>query len=218
MRAARRRDESIDDPAAWTAAALRDGISLHALRVAAAHCHGCPLWLRATQTVFGRGPARPGLMLVGEQPGDVEDRQGEPFVGPAGRLLERALAAAGTSREQVYLTNAVKHFSWEERGKARIHKKPRPAESRACRPWLIGEIALLAPRVLVALGATAAQSLLGSTVRVLRDRGKPIASQLAPTVYVTVHPSALLREPDEAARHAAFDALVADLRLAVDAL
>jgi len=211
----RRVDEApIDDPAAWTTAALEHGATLRRVREAAAHCRGCALWRRATQTVFGRGAARPHLMLVGEQPGDAEDRRGEPFVGPAGKLLDRALGEAGIEREAVYVTNAVKHFRWESRGKSRIHKKPRPAEARACRPWLLIEIALLQPAVIVALGATAAQSLAGPQVRVLRDRGAPLASSLAPALYVTVHPSALLREPDAAARAAAFAAFVADLRRA----
>jgi DNA polymerase len=160
-------------PAAWTAQALERHVGWHAVRQAAQRCRGCGLCERATQTVFGSGARPPRLMLVGEQPGDVEDRSGEPFVGPAGRLLDRALAEAGVQRGEVYLTNAVKHFSWEPRGKWRIHKKPRPGEVRACRPWLLIEIALLQPSVILALGATAAQSLAGPGVRVLRDRGHP---------------------------------------------
>jgi len=204
----------IVDPGARTAQALEREVDWPAVRHAAQRCRGCGLWERATQTVFGSGARRPGLMWVGEQPGDVEDRSGEPFVGPAGRLLDRALVEAGVQRDAVYLTNAVKHFSWEPRGKWRIHKKPRPGEVRACRPWLLIEIALLQPPVIVALGATAAQSLAGPGVRMRRDRGRPIASRLAPALYVTVHPSALLRERDDAARDAAFAAFVADLRRA----
>ena len=190
--------------------------SLPALRRAAKECRACDLWERATQTVFGEGRAHAPLMLVGEQPGNDEDLAGRPFVGPAGKLLDRALAEAGIDRAETYVTNVVKHFSWEPRGKWRIHKKPRPGEVRACRPWLLIEIALLQPRVIVALGSTAAQSLVGPHVRVLRDRGAPIASPLAPALYVTVHPSALLREPDDAAREAAFTAFVDDLRRAAN--
>ena len=154
-------------------------------------------------------------MLVGEQPGDVEDRTGEPFVGPAGRLLDRALAEIGVARDAVYVTNAVKHFGWEERGKWRIHKKPRPENVRACRPWVLIEIALLQPKSLVLLGATAAQSLLGPKVRVLRDRGRSLPSTLAPKVLVTVHPSSLLRAPDDVSREAGYRQFVADLRAAL---
>lgn len=205
----------IDDPQAWTDAARRDHLGLAAVREAARRCHGCELWRRATQTVFGAGNRHPRMLLVGEQPGDAEDRAGEPFVGPAGRLLDRALADVGLSRADVYITNAVKHFGWEERGKWRIHKKPRAADVTACRPWLLIEIALLQPKVVVLLGATAAQSLLGSHVRVLRDRGRPIPSPLAPTVLITVHPSSLLRAPDDAAREAGYRQFVADLRAAI---
>jgi len=210
----KRSDGPIADPAAWTKAAIVSHASLDAARRAASHCRGCELWERATQTVFGVGPRRPRLMLVGEQPGDAEDRAGEPFVGPAGQLLARALQSAGIERDDVYLTNAVKHFSWEERGKWRIHKKPRPANVTACRPWLLIEIALVQPSVVVGLGATAARSLAGPTVRVLRDRGKRLPSELAPALFVTVHPSALLRAPDHAAREEGFVAFVADLRRA----
>jgi DNA polymerase len=151
-------------------------------------------------------------MLVGEQPGDREDRQGKPFVGPAGALLDRCLAEAGIDRAKVYVTNAVKHFSWEERGKWRIHKKPRPDQVRACRPWLLAEIAALRPRVIVCLGATAAQTLLGSGFRVTRQRGEPILSPLARCVVATVHPASLLRAPDDETRHAEIARFVADLR------
>src|SRR5262249_47704528 len=152
---------------------------------------------RATQTVFGSGPRRARVVLVGEQPGDREDRVGKPFVGPAGRLLDRALEAAGIDRGAVYVTNVVKHFSWEERGKWRIHKKPKPHQIQACRPWLDAEITALRPQVVVCLGATAAQALLGRDFRVTQRRGELIPSSLAPNVLATVHPSSLLRAPDE---------------------
>lgn len=205
---------TVDDPAGWSAAALRRGIDLDAAAAAAARCRGCRLWQRATQVVFGSGARRAPLLLVGEQPGDVEDRRGEPFVGPAGRLLDRGLAAAGIARTAVYLTNAVKHFGYESRGKWRIHKKPRPDEVRACRPWLQMELELVAPRVVLALGATAARALGGSGVRVLRDRGRPVEWSAAPALYVTVHPSSLLRAPDEDSRRQGFADFVADLRTA----
>jgi uracil-DNA glycosylase len=176
-------------------------------------CRGCDLWERATQAVFGAGPARPDVMLVGEQPGDREDVEGKPFVGPAGRLLDDALEQAGIDRSQTYLTNAVKHFKWKERGKRRIHDKPSWSQISACRPWLEAELQAVAPRALVLLGATAAQSLLGKDVRVTRDRGRYPAEQLAGVVVVTIHPSSILRgEPEE--REAELAALVDDLRLA----
>jgi uracil-DNA glycosylase len=182
--------------------------SLPKLREAARGCRGCDLWVNATQTVFGEGPSNAEVILVGEQPGDQEDRKGHPFVGPAGRLLDDALEEAGIDRRRVYVTNAVKHFKFVviERGR-RLHKKPSPAEVRACNPWLREEIRLLQPRVIVALGATAAQALLGKQFRVTQDRGKPIASELAEAVVATVHPSAVLRAPDdtrELARHEFF--------------
>jgi len=208
------KEPPIRDPGEWTQTAQHHGTSLEAVRHAAERCRGCELWERATQTVFGEGPRRARLMLVGEQPGDAEDRAGEPFVGPAGRLLDRALERAGIERADVYVTNAVKHFSWEERGKWRIHKKPRPSNVTACRPWLLIEIALVQPEVIVGMGATAARSLAGPAARVLRDRGKPIPSELAPALYLTVHPSSLLRAPDEKAREEGFAAFVADLRRA----
>jgi DNA polymerase len=158
------------------------------------------------------------MMLVGEQPGNDEDLAGRPFVGPAGKLLERALAEAGIERSDTYVTNVVKHFSWEPRGKWRIHKKPNAREIAACRPWLDREIALVSPRVVVCLGATAAQALLGAQFRVSRDRGRFVPSPLAPYVLATVHPSSILRAADEADRHAAFEQFVADLRIAVGAL
>jgi uracil-DNA glycosylase family protein len=170
--------------------------TLAALRRAAAGCTACPLHARATQTVFGEGPERAALMLVGETPGDREDRAGRPFVGPAGQLLDRCLEAAGIDRTKAYVSNVVKHFKWAPRGKRRMHSKPNAMETRACRPWLDAEIALVRPKVLVCLGATAAQALLGSDFRVTRSRGRLIPSELAPHVLATVHPSALLRTPD----------------------
>jgi uracil-DNA glycosylase len=181
------------------------------LRDSAARCRACDLWERATQTVFGEGPVPADLMLVGEQPGHEEDLAGRPFVGPAGRLLDRALEAAGLDRMRVYVTNVVKHFNWEPRGKWRIHKKPTAWEIRACRPWLASELAAVRPRAIVCLGATAAQSLLGRGVRVTQSRGEPIPSTLARYVIATIHPSAVLRAPDEAARHATMERLVKDL-------
>jgi DNA polymerase len=168
--------------------------------------------------VFGEGPAHADIMLVGEQPGDVEDRAGRPFVGPAGQLLDRLLAEAGIDRDRAYVTNAVKHFKWVPRGKRRIHSKPGSLEIRACGPWLEAEIAAVSPRALVCLGATAAQALLGAAFRVTRDRGRFLDSSLAPLVLATVHPSSLLRAPDEASRTAEIRRFVADLALVADAL
>jgi len=186
--------------------------TLTALRQAAASCTGCDLYKNATQTVFGAGPATARLMLVGEQPGDAEDRAGLPFVGPAGRLLDRALVEAGIDRSLVYVTNAVKHFKWVQRGKRRLHAKPGSREIEACHPWLEAEIAALAPAVIVCLGATAAQALLGRAFRVTQHRGALIPSTLAPHVMATIHPSSLLREPDKARREAEFARIVAELR------
>jgi DNA polymerase len=186
--------------------------SLRNLREAAADCRACPLWKDATQTVLGEGPARAKVVLVGEQPGDREDREGHPFVGPAGRVLDDALADAGIDRKQVYLTNAVKHFKWTARGKRRIHQKPNAEEIAACRPWLDAELAAVAPEVLVALGATAARALLGRGFRVTRERGVPVDSDLA-NVLATVHPSSILRARDDAERREAYEAFVADLRV-----
>ncbi len=188
--------------------------TLARLREAAAGCRGCDLWAVGTQTVFGEGPSRAALMLVGEQPGDEEDRQGRPFIGPAGRLLDAALEAAGIDRDTVYVTNAVKHFKWERRGAGgrRLHKTPNEMEIRACQPWLLEEIALVQPRVIVCLGATAARSLLGKDFRVTRHRQEAIASRWAEAVFATVHPSSVLRAPDEAARRRAREAFFADLR------
>jgi uracil-DNA glycosylase len=164
--------------------------------------------------VFGEGPARADLFFVGEQPGDAEDKEGRPFVGPAGRVFDEALADAGIERRKVYVTNAVKHFKWEARGKRRIHQKPNAAETAACRPWLDAELEAVSPRVLVALGATAAQALLGRSFRVTQQRGVPVESDLAPNVIATVHPSSILRAPDDVARREAYDAFVDDLRVA----
>ena len=186
--------------------------SLPSLRAAAAGCRGCPLWQDATQTVFGEGAKSAPAMFVGEQPGDQEDRLGRPFVGPAGRLFDDALEAAGIDRAQVYVTNAVKHFKWRARGKRRIHQKPSWTETSACRPWLEAELDVVRPRVLVLLGATAAQSLLGRDFRVTAHRGELIESELADAVTATVHPSSILRgKPEE--REASFAAFVDDVRV-----
>jgi uracil-DNA glycosylase family protein len=186
--------------------------SLTVLRKAAAGCRRCDLWKRGTQTVFGEGPSDARLMLVGEQPGDQEDLAGEPFVGPAGQLLRDALSEAGLNPAEVYLTNAVKHFKWEPRGKRRIHERPNREEVLACRMWLDEEIAALKPAIIVALGATAAGALLGSAARVTRDRGKFFPSTLAPLVTLTVHPSSILRAPDSAKRKEARQQFVNDLK------
>jgi uracil-DNA glycosylase family protein len=185
---------------------------LNALRKQAAGCRRCDLWKRGTQTVFGEGPSGARVMLVGEQPGDQEDIAGEPFVGPAGQLLRESLREAGIDPAEVYLTNAVKHFKWQPRGKRRIHDKPNREEVLACRMWLNEEIETVKPHLIVALGATAAGTLLGSAARVTRDRGKFFESSLAPLVTVTVHPSSILRAPDSAARKAARQQFVADLK------
>jgi uracil-DNA glycosylase family protein len=192
--------------------------TLPRLRAAAAGCRACPLWQTGTQTVFGEGGASARLMLVGEQPGDQEDTQGRPFVGPAGRLLEQALVQAGIDRDDAYLTNAVKHFKWEARGKRRIHAKPAWSEQVACRPWLEAELAVVAPRVLVCLGATAAQSLLGKQFRVTKERGRWLDSELAEHVTATIHPSAVLRQRDGESRRRELAGLVADLTLVASVL
>jgi DNA polymerase len=191
---------------------LPDRPTIDRVRQVAARCKACDLYRRGTQTVFGEGPKRADIMLVGEQPGDAEDIEGHPFVGPAGKLLDRALEVAGIDRRIVYVTNVVKHFKWEPRGKRRIHAKPNAGEISACRPWLDTEIALVKPRVLVCLGATAAQALLGKTFRVTKQRGEFIESSLAPVVIATVHPSSILRAPDEAARREEMELFVADLK------
>jgi uracil-DNA glycosylase len=186
---------------------------LAALQRAAHDCRGCDLWHNATQTVFGEGPEHPDLVLVGEQPGDKEDLAGHPFVGPAGRVLDEALTAVGIARGRAYVTNAVKHFKWERgSGQRRIHAKPNQLEIESCRPWLEAELSLLKPRVLVCLGSTAAQALLGRSFRVTVHRGKWIPSPLAPHVLATVHPSSILRARDDAARAEAMEAFIGDLR------
>ena len=185
--------------------------SLEALRGAACDCRGCSLWEHATQTVFGEGAARASLMLVGEQPGDVEDKEGEPFVGPAGRLLDRALEAAGIDREQTYITNAVKHFKWRPAGKRRLHQKPSTTEVVACRPWLVAEVEAVQPEVVVAMGATAARSAVGRPVKVTQERGQVVQSPEGWTVVPTVHPSSILRADDPSDREVQFDAFVRDL-------
>ena len=187
--------------------------SLKVLRAAVQQCRGCDLYKRATQAVFGAGPRAAHVMFVGEQPGDQEDLQGEPFVGPAGALLDRALVDAGIARDDVYVTNAVKHFSWEPRGKRRIHKKPRASELKACRPWFEAELRTVKPEVVVCLGATAAQSVLGAQFKLMQNRGKVLASSLAQQVVATIHPSAVLRAPDSEGRRAAYEMLVADLKV-----
>jgi uracil-DNA glycosylase family protein len=195
----------------------RDGTVAPLPEVAAAarRCTACPLWKPATQTVFGEGPPGAAVMLVGEQPGDREDLAGRPFVGPAGALLDRALAEAGLARGDVYLTNAVKHFSFVQQGNRRIHQKPKGREVKACNGWLAAEIEAVAPRLVVCLGATAAQALLGSTFRLTQARGQvQQRPQGGPPVLATYHPSALLRAPDEETRHALYADLVADLRAA----
>jgi uracil-DNA glycosylase family protein len=190
--------------------------SLRAARDAAAGCRGCNLFRRATQTVFGEGDSHARIMLVGETPGDREDVVGRPFVGPAGQLLDRALHAAGVDRSAVYVTNVVKHFKWEPRGKRRLHKRPLPSEIGACMPWLRMEIELVRPEIIVCLGATAGQALFGSTFSVTRERGLWLKSRYAPHVLATLHPSALLRIREHDARREAFDRFVADLALLND--
>jgi len=185
--------------------------SLPALRAAAAGCRGCDLYKRGTQTVFGEGSAHAKVLMLGEQPGHEEDLAGRPFVGPAGKLLDRALAEAGIDRGDVYVTNVVKHFKWEPRGKRRIHAKPNQAEIGACLPWLQAELDVIKPEAVVCLGATAAQALLGPRFRVTKERGRWVNAPWAERVLATVHPSAILRAPDEETRHREFDLFVADL-------
>jgi DNA polymerase len=192
--------------------------TLPALRKAAADCRACPLWETGTQTVFGEGAAKAKAMFVGEQPGDQEDRQGRPFVGPAGRVLDEALELAGIDRGSIYVTNAVKHFKWEARGKRRIHAKPTWSEQLACRPWLEAEIAVVQPHVLVCLGATAARSLLGKQLRVTKERGRWLESELAEQVTATIHPSAILRQRDDESRRREMQLFVRDLRLVASVL
>jgi uracil-DNA glycosylase len=190
---------------------LPEKLTLPRLREAAKSCRGCELWRKGTQTVFGEGASHAKIVLVGEQPGDKEDLSGKPFVGPAGALLDKALVEAGIDRKEVYVTNAVKHFNWEPRGKRRIHKKPNAVHIAACRPWLDAEIAAVKPQVIVCLGATAAQALLGRSFRVTQSRGELMPSELAPYILATVHPSSILRAPDEDSRHEEMAKFIADL-------
>jgi DNA polymerase len=202
-------DGGVDEPGAT--AFLPERASLTSLREAVQGCRGCDLYRNATQAVFGEGAAHATVMFVGEQPGDQEDLQGRPFVGPAGQLLDRAMVEAGIDRKAAYVTNVVKHFKWEPRGKRRIHQKPNWQEVAACRPWLDAELAVVKPKVIVCLGATAAQALLGRDFRVTKQRGKLVDSPLAERVTATIHPSAILRAED-ADREAEYAAFVADLR------
>lgn len=197
---------------------MPEHLSLRGLRRAASTCRACPLWKVGTQTVFGEGLKRSRLMLVGEQPGDEEDRRGRPFVGPSGRLLNEALVEVGIERDDAYVTNVVKHFKWEPRGKRRLHKKPNAREIGACIPWLDAEIEVVEPEVLVCLGATAARTLLGTGFRVTSDRGRFVDSDLAPRVTATVHPSSILRIPDRDDRQEARRLLLDDLRKVREAL
>jgi len=192
--------------------------TLPKLRDAAADCRACPLWEQATQTVFGAGRRSSSAMFVGEQPGDREDLEGAPFVGPAGRILDEALQLAGIDRRAAYVTNAVKHFKWEPRGKRRIHAKPSWSELSACRPWLEAELDVVRPRVLVCLGASAAQALLGRDFRVTRQRGEWLESDLAEHVTATIHPSAILRQRDDESRQREMEAFVRDLKLVASVL
>jgi uracil-DNA glycosylase len=197
---------------------LPEKLTLDALREAAAGCRGCPLWRGATQTVFGEGLKRSRVMLVGEQPGDKEDRAGRPFVGPADKELDRGLEAAGIQRDDAYLTNVVKHFKFEERGNRRIHQTPKRFEIEACKPWLAEELRVVEPEALVLLGATAAKAMLGSSFRVTQHRGELLESELAPIVAATIHPSAILRQRDDASRQAERVAFAEDLRVVAQAL
>src|SRR5918911_4621055 len=205
-------DVGAPDETQHPALTVRPDDGLEVIREVAAGCRACDLWANATQTVFGEGRPSARLMLVGEQPGDREDLAGQPFVGPAGRLLDKALAEADIDRSLVYVTNVVKHFKWEPRGKRRIHSKPNASEIRACLPWLEAELAVVKPDVIVCLGATAAQALLGKTFKVSRQRGEFVPSSLAPIVTATVHPSSILRAPDDEARRGEMQRFVEDLR------
>jgi len=200
------------------AALIPDKPALDELREAAAECTACPLFRNATQTVFGEGPGRAAIMFVGEQPGDSEDLAGHPFVGSAGKLLDRCLKAAGIDRRQAYVTNAVKHFKWVPRGTRRIHSKPSSMEIAACFPWLEAEISVVRPRIVVALGATAAQALFGKAFRVTRERGRLIPPRFAPYAMATVHPSSLLRAPDEETRHREMALFIEDLKKIAEVL
>jgi len=191
---------------------MPEQLTLPSLKTAAADCKGCDLWKKGTQTVFGEGKRRATALFVGEQPGNEEDLTGKPFVGPAGRMFDSALEEAGINRQQTYVTNVVKHFKWEPRGKRRIHKKPNSQEINACRPWLEAEIAVVKPKVIVALGATAAQTLLGAQFRVTKNRGEFLESTLAPYIMATVHPSSILRAPDDETRRLEYRRFVDDLK------
>jgi len=191
---------------------MPEQLTLPSLKVAAADCKGCDLWKKGTQTVFGEGKRLARALFVGEQPGNEEDLTGKPFVGPAGRIFDSALEEAGINRQQTYVTNIVKHFKWEPRGKRRIHKKPNSQEINACRPWLEAEIAVVKPQVVVALGATAAQALLGAQFRVTKNRGEFLESTLAPYIMATVHPSSILRAPDDETRRLEYRRFVDDLK------
>jgi DNA polymerase len=201
----------------WRPAPVPETIDLNKVAAAARNCRACHLYKRGTQTVFGDGPKRAKIMFLGEQPGDQEDLAGKPFVGPAGKLLNRALEEAGITRGQVYVTNAVKHFKWEPRGKRRIHQKPNSREIAACRPWLEAELRLVRPRVLVCLGSTAAQAIFGSSFRVTKERGVVLENEFAERIVATVHPSSLLRQPDEESRVREYRQFVVDLRVAAKA-
>jgi uracil-DNA glycosylase family protein len=201
----------------WRPAPVPETSSLKEVAEAAKKCTACHLYKRATQTVFGEGPKHATMLLIGEQPGDYEDVAGKPFVGPAGKIMDRALAEAGIDRKDVYVTNAVKHFKWEPRGKRRIHQKPNSREIAACKPWLEAELRLVKPKLVVCLGATAGQAIFGPSFRVTRERGKVLSSKLAPRVVATVHPSSLLRHPDEESREREFAHFVSDLRVALKA-
>ncbi|MDQ2659017.1 MAG: UdgX family uracil-DNA binding protein, partial [Verrucomicrobiota bacterium] len=206
-----------EDEAEWSPARVPATDHLAELAAAASVCTACHLYKIGTQTVFGEGPKNARLMLLGEQPGDHEDLAGKPFIGPAGKLLDRALAEAGIDREQVYVTNTVKHFKWEPRGKRRIHQKPNSREIAACRPWMEAELRLVRPKVLVCLGSTAAQAIFGSAFRVTKERGTILESEFAAKVVATVHPSSLLRQPDADARAREYALFVDDLRVAAEA-
>jgi uracil-DNA glycosylase family protein len=187
-------------------------ITFESLRAAADTCEGCEIYKNATQTVFGEGPKHPRIILVGEQPGDEEDKSGHPFVGAAGRLMDKALEEAGIDRDTIYITNAVKHFKWKPAGKRRLHEKPKASEVNACKPWLMGEIETLQPEIIVCLGATAAQSLLGRDFRVTKMRGQWMEFEDGRKIIASVHPSSILRAPDPEAREEQYEAFVADLR------
>jgi DNA polymerase len=211
-KSARQNDEAVSGDQS-AAPFVPNSTSLTTLGRAAQRCEGCDLYKHATQTVFGAGTRAARIMFIGEQPGDQEDQQGQPFIGPAGALLDKALEAAGIPRADVYVTNAVKHFKWEPRGKRRIHKKPRWSEIKACRPWLDAELRAVKPSVVVCLGSTAAQSVFGSSFKLMQQRGRALSSAIAEHVVATLHPSAVLRAPDSEGRRAAFEMLVDDLKV-----